>query len=857
MHAVVGRPTLLLSFTALAAGSLWLTPVARGFPPAIPLALWQRVLKGEDAKRVEELGKKIDELRLAAKYAEAQEPARAILQIRRRVQGEDHWETADARRVVQRLEHIARLPAQAQAELAQEMRLDAELGQLYQRGRFRDAVPVARRLLAIRQWQLGEEDDETAIWLGVLAFFLKESGNYAAAQPLFEKALRIFRTVLGDHHPTTARGYNNLASNLGGQARYTEAQPLFEKAVLISCKVRGENDRTTALYVANLADNLRAQGRYAEAQPLFEKVVQICRRALGEEDPYTAFMCNLMAVNLTSLGRYADAQPVLQKALQIRRTALGEDHPETAASYSNLAANLRAQGRYAEAQPLFEKALEITRMALGEDHRETALFWNNLAANLHDQGRYAEAQPLYERALRIWRKALSENDPHTALAYNNVAGNLKAQGRYAQAQPLFERALRIRCKLLGESHPDTANGYHNVAGNLQDQGRYAQAEPLYEKALRICRTALGEYHADTAGSYNRAADNSYAQGHYAEAADQWLKAATSFDRARLRSGAGGLGSASFNVGGSPWLASAGCNARLGRSSAAWRSLEAGLARGLLDDLTAGQASDFTPQEQNQRQQLTTRLDQLDQQIIATLASKGPRDEAEARFRELARQRQRAQDELARLAGDLSARQVYGLERVQAQVPADAALVAWVDVKAQPTAADPNGEHWACVLRHAGPPAWVKLPGGGEHGAWTTDDDELPERFRDSVSMPPGKDREDLAELTRRLAAQRLAPLAQQLGATADLPAVKHLLVVPVWGMAGVPVEALTDRYAVSYVSSGTLFARLAEQRREHAGKEDTPRLLAVGDPNFVRSSESKPLAPPPDHGVLLAGIIHR
>jgi tetratricopeptide (TPR) repeat protein len=802
---------LLVALAGLGAGLVCKAPGVGAFPPAIPPAPWQRVLKGEDTKRVEELEKKIEALRRAGKNAEAQEPARAALEIRRRLQGEDHWQTADARRLLERLRRITALSASAQAELAEATKLEGESSGLHQRGRYREAVSLQRRALAIRQRHLGDEESETAIALNNLAFHLNASGNYAEAQPLFEKALRIMRKALGDDHPTTATSYNYVAYNLAAQGRYAEAQPLDEKALRIRRKALGDNHPDTALSYINFAYNLYAQGRYAEAQPL------------------------------------------LEKALRIWRTALGDEHPNTAHGYNNVAYNLYAQGRYAEAQPLFEKALRILRTALGDDHPNTARGYNSAATNLAAQERYAEAQPLYEKALGIERKTLGEDHPDTATSYNNMAHNLAAQGRYAEAQPLDEKALRIHRKALGDNHPDTAVSCNNVAYNLYAQGRYAEAQPLYEKTLQIFRTVLGEDHPGTALSYSNVAYNLQAQGRYTEAEAQWARAAAGFDVSRLRSGPSGLGRASFGRGLAPWPPLAACRARLGRPAEAWRSMEAALARGLLDDVSARLAPDLSPQKQQRRRDLDACLAQLDRQIAAILAAKEQSDQLKARFRELARQRQEAQDELARLAGDLSARQVYSLERIQAQVPADAALVAWVDVPAPPKAADPGGEHWACVLRHSGPPAWVKLPGGA-HGGWTEDDDELPARFRECVSRPPGRDREDLEGLRRRLAAQRLTPLEKELGPTVGLPAVRRLLVVPVWGMARVPVEALTDRYAVSYVSSGTLSARLAEQRHKDPGKADTLRLLAVGDPAFLRPSESRPLASPPDHGALLVQV---
>src|SRR5262249_22786804 len=134
---------------------------------------------------------------------------------------------------------------------------------------------------------------------------------------------------------------------------------------------------------------------------------------------------------------------------------------------------------------------------------------------------------------------------------------------------------------------------------------------------------------------------------------------------------------------------------------------------------------------------------------------------------------------------------------QSQLPAHAAVVAWVDVAALPKAADPDGDHWACVVRPRGEPAWVRLPGSGPHRAWTEADDLLPRQVAEWCRQPPGalSTSQDEVRL-RRLGEQRLGPLAGHLGATADLPAVRHLLVLPSPALAGVPVEALTDRYTV-------------------------------------------------------------
>src|SRR5262249_6485777 len=132
------------------------------------------------------------------------------------------------------------------------------------------------------------------------------------------------------------------------------------------------------------------------------------------------------------------------------------------------------------------------------------------------------------------------------------------------------------------------------------------------------------------------------------------------------------------------------------------------------------------------------------------------------------------------------------------------------------------------------------------GAWTRADGRLPRLLRDDLARgEPDADRH-----ARRLADQRLAPLAPHLAAVGDLPAVRHLVVVPVGRMAGGPVEVLTDRYLVRYAPSGTVCARL---RRQHRPLE-APTLLALGDPTFT-TSDAGPPPEPPGYGLYLVVVL--
>jgi tetratricopeptide (TPR) repeat protein len=861
-------------------------------PPAPRL----RKLVGDAARRAEELDKAVSTALKVDRWDEAIARAEELLALRSRVQGPKHFETVNEEWYLKTLRRVAPMPEEDRVAYQSAKTMNEQGEALWAQGKYAAAQPLYEKALAIRRRLLTDDHPFTAESYNNLAVNLKAQGKYAAAQPLYEKALEICRRLLSDDHPLTATGYHNLAANLDHQRRYAAAQPLHEKALELYRRLLSDDHPHTALSYDSLASNLYEQGKYTQAQPLYEKALAIDRRLLSDDHPQTASSYNSLAVNLDHQGRYVAAQPLHEKALAIRRRLLSDDHPDTARSYNNLAVNLAGQGKYAAAQPLLEKALAIRRRLLSDDHPHTAISYNSLAVNLSYQGRYAAAQPLLEKALEIYRRLLSDDHsqtatgynglavnlagqgkyalaqplfekalairrrlltddhPDTAKSYNNLAGNVYAQGKHAAAQPLIEKALAIRRRLLSDDHPDTANSYNNLAGNLKAQGKYAAAQPLYEKALEIDRRLLGDDHPDTTESYNNLAGNLNAQGKYLDARDRWLRAAKSLDAARLQAAFTGLERTGTVKSMRPALAAV--LARLGQPAQAWQSLEDDLGRGLLDELYARQDRRLTPTERDRLRELTTALERLDR-LVETTPKGLDQAERAKRFEDLKRQRELASIALgefhAKLVQDHGplAGQVARLDEIQAALPADAALVAWVDLNPPgPHAADPDGEHWGVVVRSRGVPAWVSIPGTGPDGCWTRDDTGLADRVRRELRRRPAG-AADLRTLVASLRAQRLEPLAKALGATADgQPPVRRLIVLPSRALAGIPVEALLapdDTRTVSYAPSATVYKYLRQQPRpdRQAG------LLALGDPLYERPEKSSDPQPLPDHGLLV------
>ncbi|MFM7327028.1 MAG: tetratricopeptide repeat protein, partial [Nodosilinea sp.] len=101
--------------------------------------------------------------------------------------------------------------ATTETRLEQANQLNQQVIELYQAGRYSEAVPLAERALAIREQALGPDHPDTATSLNNLALLYESMGRYEEAEPLYQRALAIYEKALGPDHPLTASSLNNLA----------------------------------------------------------------------------------------------------------------------------------------------------------------------------------------------------------------------------------------------------------------------------------------------------------------------------------------------------------------------------------------------------------------------------------------------------------------------------------------------------------------------------------------------------------------------------------------------------------------------------------------------------------------------
>lgn len=99
------------------------------------------------------------------------------------------------------------------------------------RGKYKDAEPLCKRALEIREKVLGKDHPDVAKQLNNLALLCQNQGKYDEVEKYYQRALDIYESKLGPDDPNVAKTKNNLAGCYLKQGRYTEAEILYKQVL--------------------------------------------------------------------------------------------------------------------------------------------------------------------------------------------------------------------------------------------------------------------------------------------------------------------------------------------------------------------------------------------------------------------------------------------------------------------------------------------------------------------------------------------------------------------------------------------------------------------------------------------------
>jgi tetratricopeptide (TPR) repeat protein len=251
---------------------------------------------------------------------------------------------------------------------------------LWNRGQYRQALPLDEEALAGYRRLLGDNHSETIRSMHNLAVTRRDVGDLLGARDLHEQTLAAYRRVLGDDHPNTLNSMNNLAETLHNLGHLHGARQLLEQTLTTSRRVLGDDHPNTLWSMNTLAETRRDLGDLQGAHDLHEQTLAGYRRVLGDDHPETLWSMNSVGLTRQALGDLEGARDLLEQALAGYRRGQGDDHPDTLTSMSSLAMTRWKLGDLQGARQLYEQALAGRQRVLGDDHPDTLTAMDSLTA---------------------------------------------------------------------------------------------------------------------------------------------------------------------------------------------------------------------------------------------------------------------------------------------------------------------------------------------------------------------------------------------------------------------------------------------------------------------------------------------
>lgn len=340
----------------------------------------------------------------------AEKHSRAALDIRRKVQGPEHPETAGS------------MVALAEKLVAQGKYPEAE-------ALAREAVAVFRRLR-----ERGEVNPRGfALSLNILGMAQGYRGDAQAAQASYVEAVEVGANLTGVDRGMIATIYSNLAIQRGNQGDTDGAVDYLQKAIAEMRRLPDKPVTNLANSLSNLGSFLTIKGDYAKADTALREAEELNRNAVGEKHYFTAMAIIYLADNSCEQGDFDRALGEINRAIAIQKEILKEGHIDFARSWSILGKILTRSGEPARAEEPLRNALALRTKALKPGHSATAFTQGLLGECLAAQNRYEEAETLLLESHTAMNKAMGANDPRVQKARLRLFKLYEAWGRPEQA----------------------------------------------------------------------------------------------------------------------------------------------------------------------------------------------------------------------------------------------------------------------------------------------------------------------------------------------------------------------------------------------------------------------------------------
>lgn len=278
-------------------------------------------------------------------------------------------------------------------------------------------------------FSFGVEDPYARLDLQITT--LIANGQYKEAVPLAEKLLPLAEKQFGADHPNTEKALNQLSEACRG--------------TIDAAQREGREDIALAETLTKLARVHQLQGKPLEAEPLYRRALAILEIAEKPDSPLFAQTLNNLALLYLAQARSDEANTLFRQALVAYEQTQGADSKDAGLTWINIGAAYRDQGKITEAETSFKKALKILEKRLGQSDPNLVPALNNYSGLYFAQGKFAEAEPLVLRALKIAEKNYGlKPHPDLLTTLDNLEWIYAKMGRTEELTKLQEKSKLAR-----------------------------------------------------------------------------------------------------------------------------------------------------------------------------------------------------------------------------------------------------------------------------------------------------------------------------------------------------------------------------------------------------------------------------
>ena len=316
--------------------------------------------------------------------------------------------------------------------------------ELYQKGLYGDALPVAERAVAVAERQLPDSDFDRFKAYLALGQACLGAGDYGRAAEISARGVAFAEKSpsLGPRHPSIAVPLNNLAEALGALGDLARAEQAARRAIEVSENHPDYGPRhiQTTIAVQCLARVLELKGDYTGAEKLYQRALAAKEAEFGVGSPESGKTLQLLAGLYYEMKAYDRAEEFYQRTLAILDRTPGSRHPITAMTVNNYARLCYVRGDYRKAEELQVKARDTLKAVLGAGHPSLSRMDNNLGELYACTGRVIDAVELFGAASKARVEGLGPFHPLAITSLHNLAFAEVATGDWLAAVGSTDRA---------------------------------------------------------------------------------------------------------------------------------------------------------------------------------------------------------------------------------------------------------------------------------------------------------------------------------------------------------------------------------------------------------------------------------